>query len=39
MAQREKLTEKLVRAAEPRPGIYQVFEALLHNSDGEGFTL
>ena len=26
MAQREKLTEKLVRVAEPRAGIYQVFD-------------
>ncbi len=34
MAQREKLTEKLVRAAEPRPGIYQVFD-----EDVRGFSL
>jgi hypothetical protein len=34
MAQREKLTEKLVRAAEPRAGIYQVFD-----EDVRGFSL
>ncbi|MDG1128810.1 MAG: site-specific integrase [Paracoccaceae bacterium] len=34
MAQREKLTEKLVRAAEPRVGIYQVFD-----EDVRGFSL
>ena len=34
MAQREKLTEKLVRAAEPRTGIYQVFD-----EDVRGFSL
>ncbi|WP_255330020.1 Arm DNA-binding domain-containing protein [Paracoccus albicereus] len=34
MAQREKLTEKLVRAVEPRAGIYQVFD-----EDVRGFSL
>ena len=34
MAQREKLTEKLVKAAEPRAGIYQVFD-----EDVRGFSL
>ena len=34
MAQREKLTEKLVKAAEPRAGIYQVFD-----EDVRGFPL
>jgi hypothetical protein len=34
IAQREKLTEKLVRAAEPRAGIYQVFD-----EDVRGFSL
>ena len=34
MAQREKLTEKLVRVAEPRAGIYQVFD-----EDVRGFSM